>query len=195
MKNIFLKRQLKQQGASAKDVKDLAGVSSELKDAAPNLDPKVKKQIAEKIGFKPVRVSNGFRWATGGAFASLLTLVIVAQSAQPGSVLYALKRGTEEVRVIIQPGFDEEDLKQRRQDEQKQDDDKSEDHQGEDVREDSNQDDNSSESEDSRQETEDEVQKPEDQKVEDQEDKPDEVEQKDASGEDIPEPEDQSTED
>lgn len=196
MKNIFLKRQLERQGASTKDATELAGVSDELKDVIPNLDPKAKKQIAQEIGFKPVRVSNSFRWATGGAFVSLLALVVVAQSAQPGSVLYALKRGTEEVRVIVQPGFDEEDLKQRRQDEQKKDDNKSEDQQGADLHDDSNQDDDRSESDDSHQEEENEVQNPEDpKKVEDPEDRPDEVEQKDSSGEDIPEPEDPSTED
>lgn len=197
MKNIFLKRQLKSQGASPKDAEELSGLSAELYGLTPNLDPKAKRKIADEIGFKPIRVGYGFRWATGSAFLALITLVIVAQSAKPGSVLYALKRGTEEVRVIVQPGFDKEDLKQRREEEKKQiDDDKSEGHQGQESNEVIKKDDGHSESEDLHKQIENEVQKPEDsKKVEDSEDKTRHVEQKDMPGEDIPKPEDQNTED
>lgn len=117
MKNYFTKRQLLHQGASPEDANELARIAKDLRGSVPGLNPDVKKQIAQDIGFKPAKNTTNLRFATAGAFVALVVLSVVAQSAQPGSVLYALKRGTEEVRVILQPGFDEDDIQQRREDE------------------------------------------------------------------------------
>lgn len=119
MKNYFIKKQLVDQGESAKDAKELADVAQKLHGAYPQLSTEAKKQIAHDIGFTQAKTTTSFRFATAGAFAVLLVLVLFAQSAQPGSVLYALKRGSEEVRLVLQPGFDDDDIQQRRDDESK----------------------------------------------------------------------------
>lgn len=117
MKKLFLKLQLRRQGVPKEEVDDLSTVAKQLETSVPRLTGEAKARIAKEVGFRPLRINHLLRYSTAGAFATLLILVFVAQSAQPGSVLYALKRGTEEVRVIVQPGFDRDDVQQRREDE------------------------------------------------------------------------------
>ncbi len=120
MRNIFLKWQLRRSGAKTEEAKELVKIASQLKDTVPHLDRQAKKAIAHDVGFKAHRTSNRLRYATAfGLSLLLVVLTVIAQSAQPGSLLYALKRGSEEVRVIVQPGFDEDDLEKRRRDEQR----------------------------------------------------------------------------
>jgi len=117
MKNIRLNRQLRKAGATRQEARQLSAITSDLRDAVPHLDASVKHQIAQDIGLRQRPIYAKPRFAVAGAFAAIVILSIAAQFAQPGSPLYALKRATEEVRVIIQPSFKAE-VQQRRHDEQ-----------------------------------------------------------------------------
>jgi hypothetical protein len=117
MKNLLLRRELKRQGATSKDAESMLSIAQVLSLDVPSLPAEVKKQIAHDIGFKPQRQIIKPRFAIAGATAAFVVLIVLSQSAQPGSTLYALKRGSEEVRTVVQPGFNHEDLQQRREDE------------------------------------------------------------------------------
>ena len=119
MNRLLLRQQFKRQGLAKKDVKSLSNIAHGLGNAYPSLSSESKKRIAAEIGFKPQGFFTLYRVAAGSAFAAFAVLIVLAQSALPGSVLYALKRGTEEVRVVLQPGFGDDQLKQRRDEEQK----------------------------------------------------------------------------
>lgn len=118
MRNIILKQQLRKEGATSQEAGDLAALTSGLQDSIPHLDASVKQRIAQEIGIGQRPRYTQPRFVSAGAFAAFILVCIIAQFAQPGSPLYALKRATEEVRVIVQPSFKAE-LQQRRQDEQK----------------------------------------------------------------------------
>jgi hypothetical protein len=68
----------------------------------PTLDKETKSRIATDIGFgyHPYRKTFARSWE--GAIAVLVVMVLVfAQSAKPGSALYAIKRGTDKVRTAV----------------------------------------------------------------------------------------------
>ncbi|MEP7205009.1 MAG: hypothetical protein ABI716_02355 [Candidatus Saccharibacteria bacterium] len=122
MKRIKLIRQLRQAGASRQEARQLSALTSELRHVLPHLDGSAKQQIAHQIGLHRTPLYAKPRFALVGATAAIIILSIAVQFAQPGSPLYALKRATEEVRVILQPSFKEE-LQHQRQAEQRQIDD------------------------------------------------------------------------
>ena len=122
MKNFKLSRQLRQAGATSLEARDLAALTTGLNDAVPHLDASVKRQIAQDIGLHQRPVYARPKFALAGAFVALIVLSVLAQFAQPGSPLYALKRATDEVRVILQPSI-KADLEHQRQDEQRKADD------------------------------------------------------------------------
>ena len=118
MKNIILKRQLRKAGATRQEARELSDISNDLRSSVPHLGTSVKHQIAQDIGLRQRPIYAKPRFALAGAFAVIVMLSVAAQFAQPSSPLYALKRATEEVRVILQPSFKDE-LQHRRQDEQR----------------------------------------------------------------------------
>lgn len=93
------------QGASAAEAKRMAHVAKAVGKDAPALSAEAKKRIAEDIGFSARKPIVTPRLAFASAFALLIVLVVVAQAAKPGQVLYSVKRGTEHVRAIVQPGY------------------------------------------------------------------------------------------
>ncbi len=117
MKNKILRWQLRRQGTSPKEADSLAKLAQALSVSLPELHPETKKQIAEDLGFKPRYPIIKPKFAIAGTAAAFVVLVVISQSAQPGSTLYALKRGSEQVRTVVQPGFNQEDLDKRREDE------------------------------------------------------------------------------
>lgn len=117
MKNTRLQNQLRRSGATKQESLELASVASRLHGSVPHLSATAKDQIAQQIGIRLVPVYKRPRFALAGAFVGLLILSIAAQFAQPGSPLYALKRVTQEVRVILQPSY-KEDLRKEREVEQ-----------------------------------------------------------------------------
>lgn len=83
----------------------------------PTLDKKTKQAIAREIGFG----RQPFIWAhprlslAAGSLATMMVaIVLVAQSAKPGTTLYQVKRGSEQVRVLVQPSFKQQ-LQQEQQ--------------------------------------------------------------------------------
>ena len=117
MNNPFLRNQLKDMGSSKDESRRLADLANELNSITPPLGKATKNRIANEIGFKPTNTIPKLRLSLAGAMAIFVMLIVLAQSATPGSVLYALKRGSEEVRVLVQPGFDDSDIQQRRDEE------------------------------------------------------------------------------
>lgn len=105
MKKLILQWQLRMQGASAAEAKRMAHVAKAVGKDAPALSAEAKKRIAEDIGFSARKPIVTPRLAFASAFALLIVLVVVAQAAKPGQVLYSVKRGTEHVRAIVQPGY------------------------------------------------------------------------------------------
>lgn len=107
------KRDIRQTKPESADMRQLMALANQLSDTTlPRLDPHRKKEIARQIGFAPKRFS--FDWFTFGhpilvpaACLVLLAgvLVLLSQSATPGHTLYNVKKGTDEIRVIVQPGF------------------------------------------------------------------------------------------
>jgi hypothetical protein len=119
MKNLLLRMQLRRQGATREEAKALAEIANKIGVSTSGLIPQAKSRIARGIGFKQRGHRVNYRLVLGGSFAALAIMVVVAQSALPGSPLYALKRGSEEVRTVVEPGFNDDDLRQRREIEQR----------------------------------------------------------------------------
>lgn len=117
-----LKNELKSLGVEQDEAKELEELAKLVGGSSPALSKDTKKRIAQEIGFKPVAIGSYRRLATAGASIGLVLLVIVSQFARPGSALYAIKQKTDEVRVLIQPGFDKEDLDKERAKDSDQDD-------------------------------------------------------------------------
>lgn len=111
MKRLLLWKQLFKQGAKAREARGLSDVSKGLSKNSPSLSGDKKKEIAQEIGFDLPKVGSYGRVATAGASFGFVILIIAAQFAHPSSPLYAIKQGTDEIRSIIQPGFEKNDDK------------------------------------------------------------------------------------
>lgn len=119
MRNIRLWWQLKRSGTSRADRAAMMAVAKKLQHDNTHLSRHAKDAIAEQIGFKPVHVRFHHRLQTAGAAVAFVAVIIVAQFAHPGSPLYALKRGTQHVRAIIQPSYKHE-LEQEQEQQEKE---------------------------------------------------------------------------
>lgn len=106
MKKLKLKRELRQIGASPSEAADLARLAGQLGGVKlRGLSAGTRDEIARIPGKRVHYFHIPARYAMGGALAAVIVLVGVAQTAKPGSALYNVKRGTEEVRAIVQPGY------------------------------------------------------------------------------------------
>ncbi len=119
MKDLLLKLELRRNGATAADADAMARIATSIGHDVPGLSSEAKKRIADEIGFVS---RKQFVTAPRLVFASVavlfMVLVLLAQSSKPGQILYGLKRGSDQVRVIVQPGFKQTDLQERRAAEQ-----------------------------------------------------------------------------
>lgn len=112
MIKIKLRRQLRKVGAGEHEADKLADVAASLKKLQPRgLSAETKKRLAPKPELS--RESHGLRWTMAGTFATACLLLIVAQSALPGSWLYGLKRKTETIRTQIQPDYQDNLVEER----------------------------------------------------------------------------------
>lgn len=107
MSDLKLRAELHEQASRPEIADDLAELAAKMSASdVPHLSKRAKKAIASHIG-----IARQPLWrrpsvlALSGSFAAIVLLVVIAQSAQPGSVLYALKRGTENARATVDPGF------------------------------------------------------------------------------------------
>lgn len=111
-----LKAELYSSGGAPKQIDEYLKTADIVKKAGlPRLRRRSKKQLARQLGvsfwdrphLKPLLM-------TTTSFATLIVIVIVmAQNAKPGSALYLLKRGSENVRVLVEPNYQDE-ITQRR---------------------------------------------------------------------------------
>jgi|GEM_PF-1443695 len=103
MKWFTLKRQFSTETTSKAEAQELRSLVQQIEALdLPTLDKTTKSRIASDIGFgyHPYRKTFARSWE--GAIAVLVVMVLVfAQSAQPGSALYGVKRGTEKVRTAV----------------------------------------------------------------------------------------------
>lgn len=119
-----LVKELRLAGAVAEELTGLSDVADILQRVSPpGLTAAARQRIDNRL---PVALDDEKprkRWlmpamASAGAFAILLVTVFATQSALPGSPLYALKRGMEELRVKVDPGYANQIQQNRKQESQ-----------------------------------------------------------------------------
>lgn len=119
MSNMNLKKELRMVGAGEHEAGQLADVAKLLGSVKTRgLSAEAKKRLAPDTAVARAP-RTWIAWTAGGAFATACLLLIVAQSALPGSWLYNIKRGTEKARAAVQPGY-QETLVEKREDEVEQ---------------------------------------------------------------------------
>lgn len=112
MIKMKLRKELRSVGAGEHEADKLADVAISLKKLKPHgLSAETKRRLAPKPELS--REPHGLRWAVAGTFATACLLLIVAQSALPGSWLYGLKRKTETIRTQIQPDYQDNLVEKR----------------------------------------------------------------------------------
>jgi hypothetical protein len=116
VKQFRLRHELRVAGASRQEARELAQFVRSLPTDRPMLSRERKNAIAADIGFKMPSPLSRHRMVLASGFATLLLIsaAALAQAALPGTKLYALKRGTENVRVLVQPGYRQEVVERRK---------------------------------------------------------------------------------
>lgn len=101
-----LEKELRSLGVNANESEQLSRLAGDLrKSNLPKLSKETKSQIS-RIPGKRWQL-HIYHFAAGGAAAMFIGLVFLSQSALPGSWLYGIKRGSEQLRTIVQPGYSE----------------------------------------------------------------------------------------
>ena len=118
MKKLILWWQLKKSGMHPDEYRELDAVARQLKLQDVHLSREAKDDIAEQIGFKPVHIKLRHHVQFASGFALFALLVVAAQFSHSGSPLYALKRGTQNVRAVVQPSYKQELEQERAEEEQ-----------------------------------------------------------------------------
>lgn len=121
MKKARLEKELRLTGASPSEAERLTDLAEMLgRIPQRGLSTETKKRLAPtpEAARRRLRLPT-WQWSLAGGFATACLLLIVAQSALPGSWLYGLKRKTEEARALVQPGF-EDSLMEKREEEVQQ---------------------------------------------------------------------------
>ncbi len=103
MRSLRLKHQLKSQGSSGADTEELIKLAALLERAEiPALDKSEKQKIASAIGFgySPHRKAFIRTWE-GAAAILIIFIMVLAQTATPGSALYPVRKGGQKVRSAV----------------------------------------------------------------------------------------------
>ncbi len=115
MSKMSLRKELRSVGAGEHEADQLADMAKLLGNIKTRgLSSETKKRLAPSV--EATKKPRTWQWALAGSFATACLLLLIAQSALPGSWLYRVKRGTEEARAAIQPGY-KEILVEKREDE------------------------------------------------------------------------------
>lgn len=114
MKPDKLKRELHQVGVSPYESEGLSELAKSIKESRPEgLSKEAKKRIAPHN--LPLFAAVSFRTlAMSGSFVVFLVVIMMAQSSKPSSLLYNVKRSTEEARGVIQPSYKENIAEERK---------------------------------------------------------------------------------
>lgn len=116
MSSMGLRKELRAVGAGSREAEQLADVAQllgSIKTRGMSAETKKRLAPAPEAAKKP---RTWIAWSAGGAFATACLLLIVAQSALPGSWLYPVKRTTEEARAAVQSDY-KDNLVEKREDE------------------------------------------------------------------------------
>jgi len=93
----------KAQNSKKQEFEGFADIVEQLsKIDLPKLDKATKARIAVDIGFKnhPHHRAFTYGWSATAAIF-LVTILVFAQTAQPGSALYSVRKSSQKVRMII----------------------------------------------------------------------------------------------
>lgn len=106
MKKSKLIRDLRKTGATPHEAAELASIASQIENIQPRgLRRETKDRIARIPGKPSFYLHIPLRYAAGSAMAVMLVTFGIAQTANPGSLLYGIKRGTQEVRTWVNPDY------------------------------------------------------------------------------------------
>lgn len=110
-----LRKELREVDTNSHEIAELLHVAKAIGNIkVRGLPDDVRDEIARIPGKRTRYVHVPARYAFVGAFAVVVMLVGVAQSTQPGSPLYKVKRGTESVRAFVQPSYVETMTEERK---------------------------------------------------------------------------------
>lgn len=106
-----LKAELYSSGGVPKQIDEYIKTAGQIKKAGvPKLSRRSKRRLARQLGvsrwhrpsLKPLLL------ASSTLVAMLVIVIVLAQTAKPGSVLYLLKRGSENARALVEPNYQDE---------------------------------------------------------------------------------------
>lgn len=103
MKKFWLKKELLQSRIKPSEVDELMAVADQLgRIEQPKLSRAARQRI-EAATHRPSKAPRIAAWSAAGAFATITLVVISAQFAPENSPLYAIKRGTDDIRAFFAP--------------------------------------------------------------------------------------------
>lgn len=103
MKKFWLRRELQQGRVKPDEIDDLITIADQLNQIKlPRLSIAARRRIEEQT-HKPGSIPRITAWSLAGAFATVTLVVISAQFAPENSPLYAIKRGTDDIRAFFLP--------------------------------------------------------------------------------------------
>jgi len=111
MKKYILKKQLKEEVLSDRELAELLAIVEELETVPlATLSNKTKLKI-KVIAGEPSKVPRITFWSLAGSFSVFVVLLVAAQYATPGTPLYGIKQGSDYIRALIQPSYKETVIK------------------------------------------------------------------------------------
>ena len=103
MKKFWLKKELLQSRIKPSEVDELMAIADQLgRVEQPKLSHAARQRI-EAATHRPSKAPRIAAWSAAGAFATITLVVISAQFAPENSPLYAIKRGTDDIRAFFAP--------------------------------------------------------------------------------------------
>lgn len=101
MKKFWLKQELLQSRVKPGEVDGLMVIADQLgRVEQPKLSRAAHQRI-EAATHRPSKAPRIAAWSAAGAFATITLVVISAQFAPESSPLYAIKRGTDDIRAFF----------------------------------------------------------------------------------------------
>ncbi len=103
MKKFWLRRELQQGRVNPREIDDLTAIADQLNQIElPKLSTAARHRIEEQT-HKPGNAARIAAWSLAGACVTVTLVIISAQFAPENSPLYAIKRGTDDIRAFFLP--------------------------------------------------------------------------------------------